>query len=283
MSQSNAYHTNMTALAPPIPLPVNIEDGLYHDVRFAWDASAKKLTVSFQGQTHTYTGDIVNTIFKGSPRVYWGCTAATGTNTPTKHKCKVEKDDCNITPRPCSTDNIPPVIQCPATLEFCYNDCKLRYTIPRISAKDNCGIAKIEYKITGATSRSGHGDDASGKFNPGTSTIVYFVRNLKGNLATCTTTVKVNRVAVHITSSSPEPGCEAYTIYKGFGTRSLTLTANASGGTAPYTYLWSTGATTNSITVAPTTCTTYSVKVTDAKGCVTIRKVKVKVVDPNCK
>jgi len=43
----------------------------------------------------------------------------------------------------------------------------------------------------------------------------------------------------------------------------VTLTANASGGGLPYTYLWSTGETTSSITVTPTTTQTYSVTVTD--------------------
>ncbi|XOV66850.1 MAG: choice-of-anchor L domain-containing protein [Fluviicola sp.] len=44
----------------------------------------------------------------------------------------------------------------------------------------------------------------------------------------------------------------------------VTLTANPSGGAAPYTYLWSTGETTQSITVSPGTTTTYSVTVEDA-------------------
>ncbi len=45
-----------------------------------------------------------------------------------------------------------------------------------------------------------------------------------------------------------------------------TLTASASGGTAPYSYLWSTGATTASTTVTPLVNTTYTVTVTDALG-----------------
>jgi len=45
---------------------------------------------------------------------------------------------------------------------------------------------------------------------------------------------------------------------------SSTITANPSGGTGPYSYSWSTGATTSSITVSPTATTTYSVTVTDA-------------------
>lgn len=42
------------------------------------------------------------------------------------------------------------------------------------------------------------------------------------------------------------------------------LTAVASGGAAPYTYIWNTGATTESITVAPGTTTTYDVTIEDA-------------------
>ena len=45
------------------------------------------------------------------------------------------------------------------------------------------------------------------------------------------------------------------------------ITANVTGGTGPYTYLWSTGETTSSITVNPNTTTTYSVTVTDANNC----------------
>ncbi len=46
-----------------------------------------------------------------------------------------------------------------------------------------------------------------------------------------------------------------------------TLTANASGGTPDYTYVWSSGESTSSITVSPTATTTYTVTVTDANNC----------------
>ena len=47
---------------------------------------------------------------------------------------------------------------------------------------------------------------------------------------------------------------------------STTLTATGTGGTAPYSYLWSNGATTATNTVSPTANITYTVTVTDALG-----------------
>lgn len=58
-----------------------------------------------------------------------------------------------------------------------------------------------------------------------------------------------------------------------------TLTANATGGTPPYAYTWSNGATGESIQV--TDSGLYTVFVTDAQGCETINETGVTVVDPN--
>jgi hypothetical protein len=56
---------------------------------------------------------------------------------------------------------------------------------------------------------------------------------------------------------------------------STMLTANASGGTSPYTYLWSTGATTTSIDV--TVAGTYSVTVTDSTNATASNSVTITV------
>ncbi|MFK8163800.1 MAG: hypothetical protein AB8H12_15245 [Lewinella sp.] len=48
---------------------------------------------------------------------------------------------------------------------------------------------------------------------------------------------------------------------------SVMLTADLLGGTPGYSYQWSTGETSQSITVSPSVTTTYSVFVTDANGC----------------
>ncbi len=72
---------------------------------------------------------------------------------------------------------------------------------------------------------------------------------------TITVTI-VPTLDVNITPATP---------YICYGGTAATLTANVTGGLAPYTYLWSNGQTTSSINV--TTAGTYSVTVSDATGC----------------
>jgi hypothetical protein len=59
------------------------------------------------------------------------------------------------------------------------------------------------------------------------------------------------------------------------GAANGTATATVNGGTAPYTYLWNTGATTASI--SDLTAGTYEVTVTDANSCTTFNSVTVSV------
>jgi len=62
-----------------LPNNANAEDGKYRTVRITWDATAKVFRCYYDGVLKIeYTGDIVNTIFRGNPYVYWGFTAATG-------------------------------------------------------------------------------------------------------------------------------------------------------------------------------------------------------------
>ena len=58
------------------------------------------------------------------------------------------------------------------------------------------------------------------------------------------------------------------TVYPAYApASSLMLQTNVSGGTGPYSYTWSNGATTSSITVSPTVTTNFSVTVRDQNGC----------------
>ena len=73
---------------------------------------------------------------------------------------------------------------------------------------------------------------------------------------------------------------EKNTIYIGYGSSSLLLVAKPTGGTAPYSYKWSTNKSTQSITV--TTAGTYSVTITDAKGCSTSTSIRIESVNVTC-
>jgi hypothetical protein len=91
---------------------------------------------------------------------------------------------------------------------------------------------------------------------------------------------------VQLTVSIPDvyvvgPGStEKNTIYVGYGSSSLLLVAKPAGGTAPYSYKWSTNKNTPSITV--TTAGTYSVTITDAKGCSMSASIRIGSVNVSC-
>lgn len=72
------------------------------------------------------------------------------------------------------------------------------------------------------------------------------------------------------------------TIYHGYGNQSVTLNAIASGGGVPYTYRWSNGASTQSITVSPSVTTVYTVTVSDDHRCIVQDNVTVNVVNIQC-
>ena len=80
---------------------------------------------------------------------------------------------------------------------------------------------------------------------------------------------------VNVTASS-----DANPVYYGYTPQSCaTLTATTTDGVAPFTYVWSTGETTPSITVCPSTTTTYTVTVTGSCGGRDRASVTVDVID----
>jgi hypothetical protein len=73
---------------------------------------------------------------------------------------------------------------------------------------------------------------------------------------------------INVTPAYPVAGQALNTIYLGYGTQSETLTSSVPAGYPPFTFSWSPmSASTNSISVSPTSTTNYSVNVTDAYGC----------------
>ncbi|MBC8054215.1 MAG: carbohydrate-binding protein [Sphingobacteriaceae bacterium] len=178
-------------------------------------------------------------------------------------------------------DNLMPVVNAPAAQSFCFAGST--YSLPSLSATDNCGVASIAYTVSGATQRSGTDADASGSFNTGLSIISWTVTDVHGNVSNASTTVSVNSALsagipdVYAINSSTD---EKNTIYLGYGPSSLTVNATVNGGTAPYTYAWNTGGASSSITVSAEG--TYTVTITDAKGCQITSSIAIHVLDVRC-
>ena len=115
------------------------------------------------------------------------------------------------------------------------------------------GIAPYTFSWSNGVSVLGNTEDL---YNLGMGTYTLTVTDANGCLATISQT---------LTSPSALTGNLSITDESCFGDQTGTATANVSGGTAPYSYLWSTFATTQSISGIGSGV--ISVIVTDAHGC----------------
>ena len=148
-----------------------------------------------QGQSPVATDNCVGTVTytKTSGSFVAGTCANKGTYTNTW----IAKDVCNnsstlFTQIITINDTKAPVVTCPLAQTFCIVTGN-NYTIPQLVATDNCsGIINFTYQVTGAIIRNGTGNDASGLFNLGVSTITWTATDVCGNSVTCTTTVTIN-------------------------------------------------------------------------------------------
>ena len=78
--------------------PLNIEDGVTHTIKIAWDKPTNTLRVFFDGVERTsFTEDIVNTIFGGDPtNVYWGFSSSTGGQNNYQAVCGIDMLPINL-------------------------------------------------------------------------------------------------------------------------------------------------------------------------------------------
>jgi hypothetical protein len=146
------------------------------------------------------------------------------------------------------TDQIAPVITgMPSNITIATNNagCTAIATWAEPTITDNCGV-----HATMVTHPSGSA------FPIGTTTVEYHAVDLSGNatIATFNVTI-VNDLAV--TANPTDALC--------FNEASGSLSLSVTGGTTPYTYNWSNGATTQDLSNIGEG--TYSVLVTDANGC----------------
>ena len=145
------------------------------------------LTASYNNVSVNYTLSGA-TIGSGSGTVS-GKTFNTGVTTVTYSLSNDVTNTCYFTVT--VQDNEAPVISCPPATELTYN--LAGYTLVPLKASENCGIKNITFKITGASSRTGTGTDASGSFNPGINNITWTVEDSNGNTSTCSTIVTINQ------------------------------------------------------------------------------------------
>jgi hypothetical protein len=97
--------------------------------------------------------------------------------------------------------------------------------------------------------------NAISNLSPGQYTVT--VTDAAECVAVATTTITQPAAAVNVTFNTSQPACQ--------GSTSGTINSVVTGGTAPYSYLWNTGATTPSLNNLP--AGTYSLTVTDTRGC----------------
>ena len=125
----------------------------------------------------------------------------------------------------------------------------------------------------------------------GTYTIQYKADDGKGGMATTNVIVSVSnkcncdpnyQVHIGVIPKYTVKGQQYHTIYKGYGLQHVALLAAHHGGTAPYTYQWSDGATSHINVVSPDVTTNYTVTITDAHGCSSTCNVTIYVVDVRC-
>ncbi|QNA45365.1 T9SS-dependent choice-of-anchor J family protein [Lacibacter sediminis] len=262
---SYSIFTNDTENFTPVTLPLSL--------------AGKKSTVSYDDVIDhvTISNELVANYLPSSAKILTDVTSLVSNygSTTSDHYPVFSRYRFNNT-------TAPAVTTCTAEVKFCALASN-SYSVPAFVATDDCADAiTYAYTITGATERSGTGNNASGTFNLGTSVIVWTATDSWGNSAKCSTTVIINaNPTVTIPDAYALPtGTLANTVYIGYApASSLTLTANASGGTPSYNYSWSSGATTSTAIVNPATETTYTVTVTDANGCQANAEKSIDVLD----
>lgn len=152
----------------------------------------------------TYQSTVTTTSSSTTPTLSFGCSNK-GANTVTLNVTDAAGNVNTQTAVVTVQDNTAPVITTAVPNQSICGAAG-NYTIPALVATDNCS-ATVTYSITGATTRSGSGSNASGTFNTGTSLITWTVTD-GINTTSATTTVTVGASpAGTITASNADAFC----------------------------------------------------------------------------
>lgn len=119
-----------------------------------------------------------------------------------------------------------------------------------VSLTVNGGILPYTYVWSNGNTQANNNNLSAGSY-------IYTVTDAAGCVVS--NAVQINQPSAILISTSP-----SQTVCKN---QPVLLTASASGGVAPYQYLWNTGSTNDSVTVSNSATANYTVTVTDANGC----------------
>ncbi|WP_422355942.1 collagen-binding domain-containing protein [Roseivirga pacifica] len=183
------------------------------------------------------------------------------------------------------------VLASPITVTLSPNEQSNGYNVSCHGASDG----SITAAITGGCGTYSYvwsnGATGSSVSNLSAGTYSLTVTDGQGNTKSATVNVTQPDVLAVNTSMTPVApggnGAEDHVIYLGYGQQSVTLSANATGGSGNYNYTWSPNQAMgcvdgNTVEVAPLVTTTYSVLVTDAMGCTATKDITVTVIDVRC-
>ncbi|MCC6726742.1 MAG: T9SS type A sorting domain-containing protein [Saprospiraceae bacterium] len=151
-------------------------------------------------------------------------------------------------------DNIAPAMTCPSNMVLPNCDAVAEFAAVQVS--DNCAGNLVATQTAGMPSGA--------TFPVGITVQTFKADDGHGNQNTCSFTVEV-LPAMQVSLDANDVSCNGQSDGK--------VVATVNGGSQGYTYLWSNGATTESIIGLP--AAQYTVSVTDAAGCTSVQSVTV--------
>lgn len=154
------------------------------------------------------------------------------------------------------TDEIAPVVSCPPSISVLNCTGVAEYELP--TAVDNCAIAGELVQTAGLPSGS--------VFPAGITVNSFKFTDISGNTATCNIVVTVPQ-PTEVAVASSDVSCA--------GANDGSIALSVAGGVAPYTYTWSGGNNPSGAEQTGLTAGSYSVTVTDLRGCTSVVSIEI--------
>ncbi len=229
-------HTDLSGnqLAGPVqldPANPNLPDNQWHNMEIVWFPKTQTMNVYYDCILRTtYTGDIINSIFGGNPNVYWGFTAGTGSEVNVQEVCVANSYLNNLRDTTICAGK-PVTITAKGGVSYTWS--------PNLHLNKDTGATIIASPDS-------------------TTTYTVVITNQCGFKSRDSITISVEKKFTSTISPLTDTICPG---------KPVKIKTTVASGKPIYKYVWNNGVTKDSasITVYPTTTTTYIVNITD--GC----------------